>query len=58
MECSQIIQNSIGEGGQQVVVEEELSGSTGETGRQLGGGERCAATVHTGALTGARTRTC
>lgn len=53
MKGGQIIQESVREAGQMVVVEMELSGAGWESGGQQGGGERPAAAVHLTAVTGA-----
>lgn len=52
----EVVQQPVREGGQQVVVETELSGAGRETGGERGGGERPAAAVHLTAITGATVR--
>lgn len=54
----QIIQEPIREGGEQVVVEKELGGPSGETGGQRGGVEKPAAAIHLSAVTGAKVGAC
>lgn len=52
----QTVQEPVWEVGETVVVEVELSGLRGETGRQQGGSERPAAAVHLSAMTGTEVR--
>lgn len=54
LEGGQIIQEPIREVGEPVVVEMELGGPCGETGGQRGRGDRPAAAIHLGAMTGAQ----
>lgn len=50
---AQVVQEPVGEGGQQIVVQEDVGGPCGEGGGHRGGGERPAAAVHLAACTGA-----
>lgn len=52
----QAVQEPVGEGGEQVVVETEVGGSSGEAGGKRRGGERPAAAVYLTAMTGAQVR--
>ncbi len=57
-EGGKIVQESVREAGEEVVVQMELVGPSWETGGQQGRGERPAAAIHLTVMTGARAGTC